>query len=80
MMRVLTQWLLLAGLCLTPAAHALDAHARETMAQHREMARVHLQAADCLQSGRSESVCHAELREACRGLGIGKYCGLRHSH
>ena len=79
-MPVVTRLLLASCLCLAPAAHALDAHARETMAQHREMARVHAQAADCLQAGRTESMCHAELREACRGLGIGKYCGLRHSH
>ncbi len=73
--------MLLAVIWWLPAsASAMDAHARETMAQHREMARLHGQAADCLASGRSESSCHGELREACRGLGIGKYCGLRHSH
>lgn len=57
-----------------------DAHLHETIEQHREMARLHTQAAECMASGQSESKCHEELRAACRGLGVGQYCGLRHAH
>lgn len=55
-------------------------HKKETIAQHRAMAKAHDDAAKCLESGKEEKQCHKELQEACKGLGIGKYCGMRHSH
>jgi hypothetical protein len=44
------------------------------------MARAHEDAAKCLESGKAEKECHAKLQEDCKGLGIGKYCGMRHTH
>ncbi len=48
--------------------------------QHRALAAVHERAAKCLESGKSEKDCHAELAKDCKGVGIGKYCGMKHQH
>lgn len=56
------------------------AHVTKAVGEHRAMADAHLNAAKCLESGRSEKECHAQLARDCRGLGIGKYCGLQHRH
>ena len=55
-------------------------HAKKDIARHRAMAVAHEAAAKCLESGKSEEVCQKELQEACKGLAIGKYCGMRHEH
>lgn len=68
---------------VAPLAHADkkdDKHLRETIAQHRALAAVHEAAAKCLEAGRPEKECHAQLAKDCQGAGIGKYCGLRHRH
>jgi hypothetical protein len=57
-----------------------DAHQKETVAQHRAMAKAHEDAAKCLEAGTEEKQCHAQLQQACKGLAIGKYCGMRHTH
>jgi hypothetical protein len=57
-----------------------DAHRRDDIARHRQMARAHEEAAKCLESGEKESVCHDRLREACKGIAVGRYCGMRHAH
>jgi hypothetical protein len=33
-----------------------------------------------LADGKGEKVCLAELQKACKGLAIGKYCGMKHAH
>lgn len=53
---------------------------REDIRRHRAMAAAHEAAARCLESGRPENDCLEKLRQHCKGLGIGKYCGLRHQH
>jgi hypothetical protein len=55
-------------------------HVRQAIADHRAMAEAHLNAARCLEAGRSEKECHAQLAKDCKGLAIGKYCGLKHRH
>ncbi|MNR80716.1 hypothetical protein D3C72_114420 [compost metagenome] len=55
-------------------------HTQETIAQHQAMAQAHQAAAQCLSSGKDEKTCHAELAAACKGLALGKLCGMRHSH
>jgi hypothetical protein len=57
-----------------------DAHAIKAAADHRAMAEAHLSAAGCLEAGTPEKECHARLAKDCKGLGIGKYCGMRHRH
>jgi len=44
------------------------------------MAEAHLNAAKCLEGGKSEKECHAQLAKDCKGLAIGKYCGMKHRH
>ena len=44
------------------------------------MAEAHLNAAKCFESGKSEKQCHEQLAKDCKGLAIGKYCGMKHRH
>lgn len=75
---------LAAVLALSAAAQAaaptLSDHAKKDIQRHRAMAAAHEGAARCLEGGRSEEQCQKELQAACKGLAIGKYCGMRHEH
>lgn len=53
---------------------------KKDIANHRAMADAHLNAAKCLESGKSEKECQAQLAKDCKGLAIGKYCGMKHIH
>lgn len=57
-----------------------DKERKEDVKRHRAMAAAHESAAKCLESGKSEKDCLEKLRQDCKGLGIGKYCGMRHTH
>ena len=48
--------------------------------RHRAIAAAHESAAKCLESGQAEETCHKALQAACKGIAIGKYCGMRHEH
>ncbi|HXF46370.1 MAG TPA: hypothetical protein VNK91_09665 [Burkholderiaceae bacterium] len=63
-----------------PAKPAAEAHRKEDIARHRQMARAHEEAARCLEAGEREAVCHERLRQACKGIAVGRYCGMRHEH
>lgn len=56
------------------------AHVKKDVADHRAMAEAHTNAARCLESGKPEKDCHAQLAKDCKGLAIGKYCGMKHRH
>ena len=56
------------------------AHIQKDVADHRAMADAHLNAAKCLESGKPEKECHEQLAKDCKGLAIGKYCGMKHKH
>lgn len=71
-------WLALSAVAQTPAK--LSDHVRKDIQRHRAMAAAHEGAARCLESGKAESQCVTELQAACKGLAIGKYCGMRHEH
>lgn len=58
----------------------LDADTRQDIARHRAMAAAHEAAAKCLESGKKDEVCEKELLLACKGLAIGKFCGMKHEH
>jgi Ni/Co efflux regulator RcnB len=62
------------------AAAAPDEHAKKDITRHRAMAAAHEAAARCLEAGKDEETCQKELQAACKGLAIGKYCGMRHEH
>ena len=53
---------------------------KEDTQRHRAMAVAHESAAKCLESGKKEDLCVKELQAACKGLAVGKYCGLKHVH
>ena len=85
------RWLLVAtmagGLLLAGGAFAAEkakaddpAHVKQDILDHRAMAEAHLNAASCLESGKPEKECLAQLGKDCKGLGIGKYCGMKHRH
>ena len=57
-----------------------DKEMKEDIARHRAMAAAHEAAAKCLESGKKDEVCEKELQAACKGLAIGKYCGMKHEH
>jgi predicted kinase len=59
---------------------AAQAHRDEDIAKHRQMARAHEEAAQCLAAGTPEKKCQERLREACKGIAVGQYCGMRHAH
>ena len=58
----------------------ITAEAQKDIQDHLAMADAHTTAAKCLQSGKSEKECHAQLAKDCKGLGIGKLCGMQHKH
>ncbi len=55
-------------------------HVKKDVADHRAMAEAHSNAAKCLESGKPETDCQAQLAKDCKGLAIGKYCGMKHRH
>ncbi len=57
-----------------------DKQVKEDIARHRAMAAAHEAAARCLESGKKPDVCTQELQASCKGLAIGKYCGMKHEH
>jgi hypothetical protein len=83
MKKLLATLALLPLLLLGAGAHAQDHSDKETAAdiqRHRAMAAAHEAAAKCLESGKGEAQCLKELQIACKGLAIGKYCGMKHAH
>jgi hypothetical protein len=73
-------WLTAALLCLPAWAQHSDKDVREDIERHGQMAAAHAGAAQCLKSGRKPDDCMKDLQAACKGLALGKYCGMRHGH
>lgn len=70
-----------AAACGLPAwAQHTDKEVKQDIARHRAMAAAHAAAAQCLEQGKDEAQCMAALQAACKGLAIGKHCGMRHAH
>lgn len=72
--------LLLALISLSAQAKDDPAQMKREIAQHRAIAAAHEAAAKCKESGKDEEICHAELAKACKGIAIGKLCGMKHTH
>jgi len=62
------------------SAAELDKAAKEDIARHRVMAQAHENAAKCLESGKSDAECEKQLQLDCKGVAIGKFCGMKHQH
>ncbi len=70
---------LLVSTAMAAGSHG-DKEAKEDILRHRAIAAAHEAAAKCLESGKKEDVCQKQLQAACKGLAIGKYCGMKHEH
>ena len=79
MKKVLLVAALFSGAALAAGGHT-DKEIKEDIARHRAMAAAHEGAAKCLESAKKPDVCEKELQAACKGLAVGKYCGMKHVH
>lgn len=70
---------LAATVSIAHAQHS-DKETKEDVQRHRAMAAAHEAAAKCLESGKKEEVCMKDLQASCKGLAVGKYCGMKHGH
>ena len=70
---------LFAAAAMAAGGHS-DKETKEDVMRHRAIAAAHEGAAKCLEAGKKEDVCYKELQAACKGLAIGKYCGMKHEH
>ncbi len=59
-------------------APALSQETLEDIAKHETIAAAHRTAAQCLREGRPDAVCEGALLQACKGVAIGKFCGMKH--
>jgi hypothetical protein len=73
-----------AAMALSATAAAQSRHgSKEDQAdarRHRVMAVAHEAAARCYEAGKGEKACLEQLRKDCKGVGIGRYCGMKHQH
>lgn len=79
MLPALAAFALTAMFSVAHAQHS-DKETKEDVQRHRAMAAAHESAAKCLESGKKEDVCMKELQASCKGLAVGKYCGMKHAH
>jgi hypothetical protein len=59
---------------------AANEHRKQDIGMHRTIAAAHEEAARCLESGKPEKQCHEALNTACKGIALGRYCGMKHVH
>ncbi len=71
---------LLWGSAVVQAQGDSAADTKADVQRHRAMAAAHEAAAACRESGKGEGECLKVLQAACKGLAIGKYCGMKHAH
>ena len=69
----------LSGMVMAQSKHG-GKEEQEDAKRHRVMAAAHDAAAKCYEAGRGEKACLEQLRKDCKGVGIGKYCGMKHQH
>ena len=72
---------LLLSPCMVVAQNKHDAaEVKKDIERHKQMAAAHAAMAKCLESGSQPEQCQKTLQGACKGLAIGKYCGMKHEH
>ncbi len=79
-MKMKKMFLLAALLPLLTLAAESPEDIKKDVQRHRAMAAAHEAAAKCLESGKNPDQCQKALQAACKGLAIGKYCGMKHEH
>jgi hypothetical protein len=60
------------------APAALNQETLDDIAKHEAIAAAHSAAAKCLRDGKPDAVCEGALLAACKGIAIGKFCGMKH--
>jgi hypothetical protein len=80
MKKPLLALILIAQAATFSIAAETDKETKEDIVKHRAIAAAHEAAAKCLESGKKEDVCNKELAAACKGIAIGKFCGMKHEH
>ena len=84
--RLLAPAVLAAALGVTPAIAQSQAEKKkhdpsaEDIMDHRTMAEAHRKAAECLEAKKPEKECRAQLTKDCKGVAIGKHCGMKDRH
>jgi len=63
-----------------PQTQESEKETREDIAKHRAIAAAHLAAAACREAGKGDEVCNQQLQTACKGIAIGRFCGMKHEH
>lgn len=63
---------------IAAGAPALNQETLDDIAKHEKIAAAHTEAAACLRAGKPDAVCEGALLPACKGIAIGKFCGMKH--
>ncbi len=80
MRKMLLALVFIAQAATVSIAAETDKETKDDIAKHRVIAAAHEAAAKCREAGKGEEVCNKELQTACKGLAIGKFCGMKHAH
>jgi hypothetical protein len=59
-------------------APKLNQETLDDIAKHERIAAAHTEAAKCLRACQPDEVCEGALLNACKGVAIGKFCGMKH--
>ena len=70
--------LALSALACAADKPALNQETLDDIAKHEAIAAAHSTAAKCLREGKPDAVCEGALLAACKGIAIGKFCGMKH--
>ncbi len=70
--------LTLSFLVIATDAPKLNQETLDDIAKHEKIAAAHTEAAKCLRAGKPDEVCEGALLNACKGVAIGKFCGMKH--
>jgi hypothetical protein len=80
MKRILLALILIAQAATASIASESDKETKEDIAKHHAIAAAHEAAAQCREAGKVEDACNKALQNACKGIAIGKFCGMKHEH
>jgi hypothetical protein len=80
MKKMLLALVFIAQAATVSIAAETDKETKADIVRHRAIAAAHEAAAKCREAGKGEDVCNKELQTACKGLAIGKFCGMKHEH
>jgi hypothetical protein len=80
MKKVLIALMGIALIATLSIAAETDKETKADVIKHRTIAAAHEAAAKCREAGKGEDLCNKELQTACKGIAIGKFCGMKHEH